>query len=144
MSLQINYKNSYLKNKIDNLVLFTDESFNILHLKKHILSNEYAFINDLLKASDKKNKIISYDISSKKKIILVSINKNFGSSDFEGLGAKFYDQIKNIKQNIFIINSDTIKNTPKNFTGYFLHGIKLKSYIFEKYKSKKKKKKNNY
>ena len=67
MSLQINYKNSYLKNKIDNLVLFTDESFNILHLKKHILSNEYAFINDLLKASDKKNKIISYDISSKKK-----------------------------------------------------------------------------
>ena len=141
MSLQINYKNSYLKNKIDNLVLFTDESFNILHLKKHILSNEYAFINDLLKASDKKNKIISYDISSKKKIILVSINKNFGRSDFEGLGAKFYDQIKDIKQSNFIVNSDTARNISKNMIGYFLHGLKLKSYIFEKYKSKKNKNK---
>ena len=141
MSLQINYKNSYLKNKIDNLVLFTDESFNILHLKKHILVNEYAFINDLLKVSDKKSKIISYDINSKKKIILVSIKKNFKSSDFESLGAKFYDQIKDIKKNTFIINSDTIKNTSKNLIGYFLHGIKLKSYVFEKYKSKKSKKK---
>ena len=94
MSLQINYKNGYLKNKIDNLVIFVDESFNILHLKKHILKNEYIFINDLIKVSDKKSKIISYDISSKKKIILVSIKKNLSNSAFESLGAKFYDQIK--------------------------------------------------
>ena len=45
MSLQINYKNAYLKNKTDNLVIFVDESFNILHLKKHLLSKEYEFIN---------------------------------------------------------------------------------------------------
>ena len=141
MSLQINYKNGYLKNKTDNLVIFVDESFNILHLKKHLLTKEYAFINDLLKVSDKKSKIISYDISSKKKVILVSINKNFKSSDFESLGAKFYDLIKVMKQNNFIIDTGTIKNTAKNFIGYFLHGIKLKSYNFEKYKSKKNKKK---
>jgi len=141
MSLQINYKNGYLKNKTDNLVIFVDESFNILHLKKHLLSKEYAFISDLLKVSDKKSKIISYDISSKKKVILVSINKNFKSSDFESLGAKFYDLIKVMKQNNFIIDTGTIKNTAKNFIGYFLHGIKLKSYNFEKYKSKKNKKK---
>jgi len=141
MSLQINYKNSYLKNKIDNLVIFVDESFNILHLKKHILKNEYIFINDLIKVSDKKSKIISYDISSKKKIILVSIKKNLSNSAFESLGAKFYDQIKVMKQNNFIIDTGTIKNTPKNFIGYFLHGIKLKSYNFEKYKSQKNKKK---
>ncbi len=141
MSLQINYKNSYPKNKTDNLVIFVDESFNILHLKKHILKNEYIFINDLIKVSDKKRKIISYDISSKKKIILVSIKKNLNNSAFESLGAKFYDQIKVMKQNNFIIDTGTIKNTPKNFIGYFLHGIKLKSYNFEKYKSKKNKKK---
>jgi len=141
MSLQINYKNGYLKNKIDNLVIFVDESFNMLHLKKHILKNEYVFVNDLIKVSDKKSKIISYDINSKKKIILVSIKKNLNNSAFESLGAKFYDQIKVMKQNNFIIDTDTIKNSPKNFTGYFLHGIKLKSYNFEKYKSKKNKKK---
>ena len=141
MSLQINYKNSYLKNKIDNLVIFVDESFNMLHVKKHILKNEYVFINDLIKVSDKKSKIISYDLSSKKKIILVSIKKNLNNSAFESLGAKFYDQIKVMKQNNFIIDTSTIKNSPKNFMGYFLHGIKLKSYNFEKYKSKKNKKK---
>ena len=53
------------------------------------------------------------------------------------MGAKFYDQIKEIKQNNFIINSDITKSISKKFIGHFLHGIKLKSYIFEKYKSKK-------
>ena len=34
-------------------------------------------------------------------------------------------------------SSDTIPNGFKNIVGYFLHGIKLKSYKFEKYKTKK-------
>ncbi len=141
MSLQINYKKKYSNNKIDNLVLFINENFDLLNLKKHISSEEYVFIYDLLKVSDKNNKIIFYDISSKKKIILVSIKKNLSNSEVETLGAKFYDQIKDIKQNNFIINSDTIKDNSKNLIGNFLHGIKLKSYTFEKYKSKKNKKK---
>ena len=139
MSLKISYKNSYPKNKIDNLLLFVDENFDLSHLKKYISVNEYAFINDLLKVSDKKSNNVFFNISSKKKIILVSTKKNLKNSDFEGLGAKLYDQIKDIKQSNFIVNSDSIKNTSKNIIGYFLHGMKLKSYIFEKYKSKKKK-----
>ena len=138
MSVEINYKNTVKKNS-ENLVLFVDDILNISGLKKHISSKEYSFINDLLKVSNKKSKIISYDISSKKKIILVSINKNLKNSDFESLGGKFYDQIKDIKQSNFIVNSDTVKNNSENIIGYFLHGIKLKSYIFEKYKSKKNK-----
>jgi leucyl aminopeptidase len=140
MSLKISYKNSYPKNKIDNLLLFVDENFDLSHLKKYISVNEYAFINDLLKVSDKKSNNVFFNISSKKKIILVSTKKNLKNSDFEGLGAKLYDQIKDIKQSNFIVNSDSIKNTSKNIIGYFLHGMKLKSYIFEKYKSKKKNK----
>ena len=140
MSLKISYKNSYPKNKIDNLLLFVDENFDLSHLKKYISVNEYAFINDLLKVSDKKSNNVFFNISSKKKIILVSTKKNLKHSDFEGLGAKLYDQIKDIKQSNFIVNSDSIKNTSKNIIGYFLHGMKLKSYIFEKYKSKKKNK----
>ena len=48
--------------------------------------------------------------------------------------------LKNLKQSEFILNSDTVSNKSKNFIGYFLHGLKLKSYKFEKYKTKKKKK----
>ena len=38
------------------------------------------------------------------------------------------------------MNSDTAKGQLTNCVGYFLHGLKLKSYLFEKYKSKKNKK----
>ena len=38
-----------------------------------------------------------------------------------------------------LLNSDTINSKIKNFIGYFLHGLKLKSYEFNIYKSKKKK-----
>ena len=140
MSIEINYK-SIVKKNSENLVLFLNDSLNVSGLKKHISSKEYTFINDLLKVSNKKSKIISYDISSKKKIKLVSINENLKNYDFENLGAKFYDQIKDIKLSNIIVNSDTAKNNPKNIICYFFQGIKLKSYIFEKYKSKKSKNK---
>ena len=141
MSIQINYKSSYLKKISNNLVLFVDENFNISVVKKYLSKTDYSFIGDLLKISDKKNDIIFFDISSKKKIILVKCKKNISPSEIENLGAKFYRQIKDINQNNYTINSDTNQSTLKNFLGYFLHGIKLKSYIFEKYKSKKNKKK---
>ncbi len=141
MSVQINYKTVSVKNKSSNLVFFVDENFNITFLKKFILNREYSFISDLLKINDKKKEIIAYDINSKKKIILVSYKKKITSSKTESLGAKFYDIFKDIKQNHFDINSESAKNTLKNFVGYFLHGMKLKSYSFEKYKSKKEKKK---
>ena len=35
------------------------------------------------------------------------------------------------------MNTDSLINKDKNFIGYFLHGLKLKSYEFTKYKSKK-------
>ena len=56
MSIQINYKNSNQKKSTANLVLFTDEKFNISGLKKHISREEFSYISDLLKTSDlKKN-----------------------------------------------------------------------------------------
>ena len=89
---------------------------------------------------DLKKKILSFDISSKRKIILVSQKKNIKNSDVENLGAKFYDLFKDTKENTFILNSNTISDKSKNFVGNFLHGLRLKSYTFEKYKTKKNKK----
>ena len=77
MSIQINYKNSGLKKPSANLVLFVDENFKISTLKKHISGTEFSYINDLLKTSDLKKNLLFFDISSKKKIFLVSIKKKF-------------------------------------------------------------------
>ena len=56
------------------------------------------------------------------------------------MGAKFHGYINYDKKNDYFVNSDTISSKIKNFIGYFLHGIKLKSYEFNIYKSKKNKK----
>ena len=140
MSVTINFKSNFVKKKSENLVLFFDDNFDTTTLKKYISGKEYSYISDLIVISDKKNKIISYDISSKKKIVLISIKKQITASEAESLGAKFYDQFKNTKLENFQINTDTATSKLKNFVGYFLHGVRLKSYIFEKYKSKKIKK----
>ena len=140
MTVQIKYKNSALKKEGSNPVLFVDEKFNISTLKKHILTSEFTFISDLLKTKDLKKKILTFDISSNRKIILVSLKNKLTSSDLENLGGKFFDIFKNLEEKEYNINSDTVPSQYKNLIGYFLHGIKLKSYSFEKYKTKKNKK----
>ena len=57
--------------------------------------------------------------------------------DIENLGAEFYGRINSTKSDNYYIISDSIISKNKNFLGYFLHGLKLKSYEFKKYKSKK-------
>ena len=140
MSVQINYKNNNFKKNSSNLVLFVDQKFNISGLKKHISKSELSYISDLLKNSDLKKDLLVFEINSKKTIFLVSIKKDIKTSDIENLGAKFHSYIKYDKKNDYFVNSDTINSKIKNFVGYFLHGIKLKSYEFKIYKSIKDKK----
>ena len=139
MSVQINYnKKTSLKNQI-NKVLFVDEKFTILNLKNLLSNSEYNRVSDLLKSKDLKNKILSFDVSSKIKVILVSLKSNSKYSELENLGAKFYDIYKSSKIKDFQINSDSSPKNEVNIVGYFLHGLKLKSYKFEKYKTQKNK-----
>ena len=140
MTVQINYKSSRSKKDLSNLVLFVDEKFNIAGLKKNISKSEFLYISDLLKTSDLKKDLLFFKINSKKTIFLVSIKKDIKTSDIESLGAKFHSYIDYDKRNDYFVNSDTINNKIKNFVGYFLHGLKLKSYEFNIYKSKKDKK----
>ena len=140
MTVQINYKTSNSKKVSSNLVLFVDEKFNISGLKKYISNSEFSYISDLLKNSDLKKDLLVFEINSKKTIFLASIKKDIKTSDIENLGAKFHGYINYDKKNDYFVNSDTISSKIKNFVGYFLHGIKLKSYEFNIYKSKKNKK----
>ena len=139
MSIQINYKNKGSKNPAANLVLFVEEKFNINSLKKFISNTEYNYIFELLKTSDLKQDILVFEINSKKSIFLVSVKKDITASDIENLGAKFHKHINYEKKNDYFVHSDTIVVKAKNFLGHFLHGLKLKSYEFNLYKSKKKK-----
>ena len=137
MTVEINYKNSNSKKNLTNLVLFVDENYDIGGLKKFISNNEFLYISDLLKNSDLKKDLLLFEINSKKTIFLVSIKKDIKIADIETLGAKFHSYINYDKKNEYFVNSDSAHSKIKNFVGYFLHGLKLKSYQFNIYKSKK-------
>ena len=140
MAVQINYKNIVSKKVSSNLVLFVDEKFNITVIKKHISNTEFSYISELLKTSNFKKDLLAFEINSKKTIFLLPIKKDIKTSEIESLGAKFHGYINYDNKNEYFVNSDTINSKIKNFIGFFLHGLKLKSYEFNIYKSKKDKK----
>ena len=140
MSIQINYKNSRLKKISSNLIQFVDEKFNISPLKKLILNHEFSYISDILKSSNLKKNLLVFEINSKKKIILIVSKKDFLASDVENLGAELYGYIRDDRKSDYTIDADLVNSKIKNFLGHFLHGLKLKSYEFNKYKTKKKSK----
>tara|TARA_Y100000816_G_C25538529_1_gene292370 strand:+ start:295 stop:498 length:204 start_codon:yes stop_codon:yes gene_type:complete len=67
MSVSINYKKNTIKKNPPNIVLFVDEKFNILSLKKYLKNSEYSFISDMFKTKNLKQRILDFDINSKKK-----------------------------------------------------------------------------
>ena len=138
MSLKINYL-STVKKTSSNIVLFADEKYRINRLKKHLSNHEFSYINDLLQSSDLKKNLLIFELTSKKKIVLISIKEKLKTADIESLGAEFYNRINFGKSSEYLIISDSLENKHVNFLGYFLHGLKLKSYLFKKYKSKKEK-----
>ena len=71
MPVKINYNSTSFKKNSSNLVLFTDDKFNLIPIKKYISKFEFSYVNDLLKASDLKKNLFVFELSSKKKKILV-------------------------------------------------------------------------
>ena len=136
MPVQINYKNK-LSKKLTDIILFVDENYNISGLKKHISKQEFSYVSDLIINIDPKKNIVSFDINSKRKIVLVSFKKTIKISEAVNLGAKFYDIHKDYKNRTYNLISDTLFFKSNNLVGNFLHGLKLKSYKFDKYKTKK-------
>ena len=136
MSIKINYSNKTGNGNSTNLVIFSNDKFSSNVLKKYLLKNEIDYINELLKTNDLKKNLFVYELSSKKKIILISIKKDLKTSDIENLGAELYGRINYGKNTEYSIISESIISKHDNFLGHFLHGLKLKSYEFGKYKTK--------
>ena len=137
MTININYLGSANEKSSSNIVLFSNEKFNIDNQKKYLSETEFSYIKDLLKTYDLKKNLFVFEVTSKKKVILISIKNSLKVSEIENLGAEFYSKINSTKNIEYFIISDSIPNKQKNFLGHFLHGLKLKSYQFKKYKTKK-------
>ena len=67
MSIKINYIKKKISKSASNIVLFTNDKFNISAIKKSLSSSEFSYINDLLKTSDLKKNMFVYEVTSKKK-----------------------------------------------------------------------------
>lgn len=67
MPVQISYLKKSIGKSSCNLVLFADDKFNLSSLKKNLTQSEYSYINDLLKNSDLKKKLLIFEVNSKKK-----------------------------------------------------------------------------
>ena len=142
MSIKIALKKNHNDKLVKNIVLFCDENFKIGGLNKLELSNQSNLINktsDLYKSKNKN--FLLFNINSSQKIILIKVKDIKLTIENERLGAKFYTFIKSNQLNNTCFFEQNIKeffSKNKSFFNEFTHGLKLKSYIFDKYKSKKK------
>ena len=67
MSVKINYSKKKNGKKPANLVLFSNDKFEVNILKKYLSNSEHTYISDLLKSSDLKKKLFVFEVNSKKK-----------------------------------------------------------------------------
>ena len=145
MSIKITFKNSKSESSIKNYALFTNEKFQIYGLRRLPIYGQSNQINKIIGTYndlDKKSYLL-FNLSSTIKILLIKLKNTQKFVENEKTGAKFYDFLKsdpNFKLTFFEPNIKETSSKNKNFFEEFIHGFKLKSYIFEKYKSKKKNK----
>ena len=141
MSPKILYKKAINDGQIKNYLLFTNEDFKINGLNKLSLSNKSVFINKIINSNkSKKKKFISLNLNADQKLILVKVKNSNNSLENETSGAELFNFAKaNLLFNMTILNNNVISTSQKNqnFLEEFLHGFLLKSYNFDKYKSKK-------
>jgi leucyl aminopeptidase len=135
MIINIYYNKSISNKLISNYTVFLNDYSNLQELKSFFTISEINSIKEIIKNSNLKKNIISLNLNSKKRIFLINTKKNINTYEIENLGAEFYEYIKNLSIKNLFINSLTLKKENENFISYFLHGLKLRSYEFNIYKS---------
>ena len=131
MKLKVNFVSKISKtNTINELVFVKNKNIrqnNLKSILKVVLENE--LFNE--------KKFMQKEYNSKN-YIFINCNQLSLSSDYENLGSKLFDYLKNNKlENSFIdIKKANINNIQLE---KIIHGAKLKSYSFDIYKSKNKK-----
>ncbi len=138
MSLKINYIDKK-KNPSKNRAIFVNSNNKIAKFNGQLDQKSINKIINFLKKNKnfKDDKIISLNEDFDQKIILIILKKSKTELDFEKLGAKFLDFLK--KNEIYEIHIETFNIQKKDIINInsFVHGVELKSYEFNLYKTKK-------
>ena len=136
MMIKINYLDKK-KGLNKNTAVFIYSNVNLSRFEGTIDSKIYPKISEYLKKNknSKDNKIISLNQDFDQNLIVIYLSKKNGELESEKLGAKFYDFLKS--KNIYDIHIKTPET--KNYLDIesFIHGVELKSYEFNLYKTKK-------
>ncbi len=129
-------KSANLNNLSGSIIFFANSKFEIKNIKSLLSPSQNNLIKKNLKNNNKKKEIFSFDISHSQKIIIYSIKNN--KSSFEKNGAKLLEFFKNQNLTKIHIFGDTIENSNNvKCLHELIHGMKLKSYMFDKYLTKK-------
>ena len=119
-----------------SIVFFANRKFEIKNLVGFLNPSENTLIKKNLNNKNKKKEIFSFDINHNQKIIVYSSKDN--NNYFEKSGAKLYEFFKKENLSKIHILGDTIENSDSTKCLHELvHGMKLKSYSFNKYLTKK-------
>ena len=141
MSIKIRHIKGINEKNIKNFVLFSNDEFKINGLSKLSLSKQAKQVNRTINSNkSKKKEFIIFNHSPDQKIILIKIKNNQTSTENEKKGAYFYNFSKsNLLTNLTFLDNNIYETQTKNkiFIEEFLHGMQLKSYEFNKYKTKK-------
>ena len=140
----INFTNKF-DDKCENLGFFIPEDKLSLKTSK-VDDGKKDKINKFLKRIEKnkdKKKLHSFDISDTQRCFVIILGEKLINFELNNLGGSFKNLIgshKNLKS-ISMFISENVKNkklSNEELISEFLYGYNLKSYSFEKYKSKKK------
>ena len=140
MSVILKYpsKSKLIKSKI--CVVFFKDFLKIDNETNEFSNTDKKIITEFFLASkSKKNEFITFDLSPNKKIILINLKSNLNFYNLEKLGANFFDFIKkNFLYDLKFLekNIEEFFKKDKLFLSAFIHGFKVKSYFFKKYKTK--------
>ncbi len=140
MSIKISYKSGSNEKSVKNYVLFSDEEFKINGLNKLAISKNSNQINKTIVSNKSKKKdFISFNLNPEQKLILIKMKNKLTATENEKKGANFYNYLKtNLIFDVTFIDKNTTATQYNNntFIDEFLHGMQLKSYNFNKYKTK--------
>jgi len=135
MNLKINNINKLNLNLSSNHVFFINNRFERNSFENFFKKEDIKHIYQAIKKNNLQKKIISLNLNTKLSITLIKVDNN---DNEENLGAEFYNYIKETNYTDLSIFFNTSKNLGNNFISKFLHGLKLKSYEFNIYKTNKK------
>ena len=128
------------KSNHHDCVIFCDHKFRAPSVEKIFSSQNSKILNRyILKNKSKEKNIFLFNLNENQKVIIVNVNSPELGLENEKIGAEFYEFIKSNSVNelsFFDTNTSFFNSKNSSFIYEFFHGLKLKSYSFEKYKTK--------